>query len=111
MKHKKLRAQFKDCAGSFPWRDAVTILSGLGYELQACGKTGGSRRRFYNPATKHMIMMHEQHAKDMKPYAVRQLRDELNVRKLLEVSDDNNSSDEVGKIEASADQATGESEK
>jgi hypothetical protein len=54
-------AAFKACTGPFRWKDFARILSQLGYEQKPTGKTSGSRRKYYNKATSHLIMLDEPH--------------------------------------------------
>lgn len=77
---EKLKARFKACTGTFPWRDFVSLLSGLGYEPLNAGKTGGSRRKFRHRETGRMIFLDEPHDGQMKPAMVRRLQDDLEQR-------------------------------
>jgi hypothetical protein len=43
---EKLRAAFKECTGTFSWREFVNLLSGLGYEPVTTSKTGGPAASF-----------------------------------------------------------------
>jgi hypothetical protein len=70
-------AAFKACSGPYRWRDFVWLLGQLGYEPKKVGKTGGSRRKFYNAATGHLITMDEPHDGQMRRGMVKRLRDEL----------------------------------
>jgi hypothetical protein len=70
-------AAFKACSGSFRWRDFVWMLGKMGYELKKAGKTSGSRRKYFNPKTGHLIMMDEPHDGEMRRGMVKRLRDEL----------------------------------
>src|SRR5258708_3542138 len=58
-------AAFKNCSGSYPWRDFVWLLQQLGYELKKSGKTAGSRRKYWNKDSGHIIMMDEPHDGEM----------------------------------------------
>jgi predicted RNA binding protein YcfA (HicA-like mRNA interferase family) len=80
MRIDKLAARLKACSGTFPWRDFVNLLAGLGYEPMNAGKTGGSRRKFRHPETGRMIFLDEPHDGEMKPSMVRRLRDDLEQR-------------------------------
>jgi len=77
---EKLEVRLEACTGTFPWRDFVSLLSGLGYEPLNAGKTGGSRRKFCHHATGRMIFLDEPHDGEMKPSMVRRLRDDLEQR-------------------------------
>jgi hypothetical protein len=79
----KLIAAFKNCNGPFPWRKFEQLMSGLGYELVYPGRTGGSRRRFYNPQTRDLIFLHEPHDGEMGPGMVRRLQTELETKGLI----------------------------
>jgi len=70
-------AAFKTCSGTYRWRDFAWLLRQLGYEPKKAGKTGGSRRKFYNAKTGHLIMMDEPHDGEMGRGMVKRLRDEL----------------------------------
>jgi hypothetical protein len=70
-------AAFKFCTGPFPYRDFVWIIAQLGYEPKKAGKTGGSRRKFYNPKSGHLIMLDEPHDGEMRRGMVKRLRQDL----------------------------------
>jgi hypothetical protein len=55
----------------------------LGYVEQKRGKTGGTRRKFYNAETQHLIMLDEPHDGDMGPGMVARLREDLVERGVL----------------------------
>ena len=59
------------------------MLRALSYDELPRGKTAGSRRKFRNPNTNHLIMLHEPHDGEMKPGMVRRLRDDLEDRGIL----------------------------
>lgn len=73
----KLIAAFKACSGPYPWRKFAQLLAKLDYELLPTGATGGSRRKYYNKKTKHLIMLDEPHDGEMGPSMVRRLQREL----------------------------------
>jgi hypothetical protein len=77
MSQSQLKAAFKSCSGPFPWRKFAQLLRGLGYEQLPTGKTSGSRRKYFNQATKDMIFLDEPHDGEMGPSMVRRLRKEL----------------------------------
>jgi len=79
----KLKAAFRECAGPFPWRKFEQLLSALGYEQVKPGKTGGARRKYHNPSTGHLILLHEPHGGQMERGMVKRLQDELESRGLL----------------------------
>lgn len=68
---------FKECRGPYAWRDFARLLGKLGYEELKTGKTGGSRRKYYNATTRHLIMLDEPHDGEMGRGMVKRLQDEL----------------------------------
>jgi hypothetical protein len=70
-------AAFKYCAGPFSWRDFVRLLGQLGYEQKKAGKTSGSRRKYYNARTGHLIMLDEPHDGEMRRGMVKRLQQEM----------------------------------
>jgi hypothetical protein len=66
-------AAFKACSGSYPWRDFAWLLGQLGYELKKSGRTSGSRRKYYNQITGHLIMLDEPHDGEMRRGMVKRL--------------------------------------
>jgi hypothetical protein len=77
MQLSKLIAGFKDCSGPFPWRDFKRLLGQLGYEQKKAGRTGGSRRKYYNEQTQDLVTLDEPHDGIMGPGMVRRLQKEL----------------------------------
>lgn len=78
----KLKQEFKACSGAYPYKDAKRLLLGLGFEETSTG--GGSRRRFVHVVTKRIIRLHEPHpGNEIKAYAVRDIRDALELMGLL----------------------------
>lgn len=73
----KLKVAFKQCAGPYPWRKFEQLLNKLGYELLPTGKTAGSRRKFVNKKTLHLIQLHEPHNGEMGPGMVRRMQRDL----------------------------------
>jgi hypothetical protein len=82
-KLQKLTAGFKNCSGPYPWRKFAQLLSQLGYEQLPSGKTGGSRRKYFNPSTRHVIMLDEPHDGEMGNGMVRRLQKELQDRGVI----------------------------
>jgi hypothetical protein len=80
---EKLKARFLACEGRFPFSDVTRLLEQLGYCQLKAGKTGGSRRKFFNNEIDHLICFHEPHGSEMKAYAVREIREALQQRGLL----------------------------
>ena len=67
---------FRQCRGPFPYKELVRLLVGLGYTERATG--GGSRRRFMNSVTGHIIRLHEPHpGTEVKFYVVKDVRNSL----------------------------------
>ncbi len=80
----KLKGAFGSCQGPFPFKDFVRLLNQLGYEEVKRGKTGGSRRRYYNASLDHMIFLHEPHpSPDMGPAMVKSMQQQLRERGVL----------------------------
>lgn len=74
--------EFKRCTGPFQYKKFVRILEGLGYSETATG--GGSRRRFHNPRSGHIIRCHEPHPGNEIPfYVVKQVREVLTLKGLI----------------------------
>ncbi len=72
------------CPKDYTYSEAKRLLGYFGFEEHTKGKTSGSRVIFYRESDKATIMLHKPHPQDeMKPGAVKQLRDEL--RKLGEL--------------------------
>lgn len=62
----------------YTFAEAKSLMAKLGFEMLNKGKTSGSRVRFYRPSDGAATDLHKPHPLDeMKPYAVRQLRDYL----------------------------------
>jgi len=74
---------FKACSGPFPWRDFEKMIRLLGYEELPTGKTGGSRRKFRNHQTGHLIVLHKPHGPELGPGVVRIYRKELEERGII----------------------------
>ena len=59
----------------FSWDETCTLMRQCGYELR---KGTGSRRAFIHPDGRPKVFMHEPHPDSiLKPYAVKQLIDDL----------------------------------
>ena len=74
---------FRECSGPYPWKDFVWLLNQLGYESKKAGKTGGSRRKFYNQKTNHLITCDEPHDGEMRRGMVRRLQRELEFKGVI----------------------------
>jgi hypothetical protein len=72
-KAQKLIERIKDRPKDFTWDELVKLLSYYGYAAQKSGKTGGSRRKFYNKE-KHIISLHKPHPGNIvKAYVIEQI--------------------------------------
>lgn len=80
---EKTRQAFAACQGTFPYNEFKRLIKGLGYEEPPKGKTGGSRRKFFNKDLDDMIFLDEPHDGEMKSGMVRRLRKHLNDKGLL----------------------------
>ena len=78
---EKIIAAFRLRRGPFPFRDFERLLSDLGYEQLKSGS--GSARKFFNPASGDMIMLHEPHDGVMQRGMVSRLQTHLIERGLL----------------------------
>mgnify|MGYP002795263147 CR=1 FL=1 len=77
IKQEKLRKKFKSKPSDFTWSELKSMLSGMGYELLVCGKTGGSLVKFLHPG-RPPIILHKPHPTPvLKRYQVEQLLDFL----------------------------------
>lgn len=62
----------------YTFSEAKALMCKLGFEISNKGKTSGSRVRFYRLSDGAIVDLHKPHPQDeMKPYAVKQLRDYL----------------------------------
>lgn len=78
----RLIEEFKVCRGPFPYKDAVKVLSQLGYSEKTTG--GGSRRKFVHDKTKHILRFHSPHpGNELLLYVVKQLQDSLSEQGLI----------------------------
>jgi hypothetical protein len=61
--HKKTLEKLKSTSpsSSIKWSELNGVLGYLGYEPIKCGKTSGSRRKFYNIEKDLLILCHEPH--------------------------------------------------
>lgn len=73
----KIKEAFRSCSGTFSYREFLKLLSLLGYEPLKVGHSGGSRRKFQNPATGRQIWFHEPHGDEMKKKFVAAMREWL----------------------------------
>ena len=53
----------------YTWDELLSLMIALGYELRT---SGGSGRKFFDPATKALLFLHEPHpSKILKAYQIR----------------------------------------
>ena len=79
-KTEKLLARLLSQPADFTWDELLRVLRQLGYEEQAAGKTGGSRRAFIHPKTGSIIRLHKPHPGNiLKQYQLKQLLQQLNI--------------------------------
>lgn len=57
----KLKARLCSKPKDFTWDELIKILVAEGFEELKTGKTGGSRRKFYNEQTKEILDLHKPH--------------------------------------------------
>jgi len=61
-KQQKLLDKLLNAKNTFAWSDLMTLLNSLGYEKQ---EMAGSRVRFYNEKSNHMIRLHKPHPENL----------------------------------------------
>lgn len=77
-KLEKAKARLKSEPKDYTFTEARSLLFSLGFKEHNKGKSSGSRIMFYRDGVK--ILLHKPHPGDeMKQYAVRQLREQLEV--------------------------------
>ncbi|AWM32071.1 type II toxin-antitoxin system HicA family toxin [Hymenobacter nivis] len=70
----KLRARLCAKPKDFTWDELVKLLAAFGFEALGKGKTAGSRRQFFNPATQVAISMHKPHPGNiLKEYQLKEI--------------------------------------
>ncbi len=80
---EKLIKRFLSRPKDFTWEELVSLLSGLGFEEVSTGKTGGSRRRFFNEEGV-IITLHKPHPKNvLRRYQIEQIIQILQEEELL----------------------------
>lgn len=80
-KREKLLARLNAANSTFPWNDLETLMAQLGYEQQ---EKAGSRVRFYNAATDHMLRLHKPHPENtIKGGALKAIRQALKLEGYL----------------------------
>ena len=82
-KKEKLLQEFLNSPKDFRWEDLVIILKMFGYEEQSTGKTGGSRRKFFNDA-RAPLYFHKPHPSGiLKEYQVKKVLETLKKEGLI----------------------------
>ena len=80
-KTEKLLERLENAKNTFPYRDLVVLLNQLGYEKF---EMAGSRVRFFNAQTQHMILLHRPHPEnEIKGGALKAVKQALKQEKLL----------------------------
>ena len=70
----KLKARLCAKPQDFTWDELVKLLAAYGFESLTKGKTAGSRRQFYNPATQVAISLHKpQPGNILKEYQLKEI--------------------------------------
>lgn len=81
---KKLIQRLLRNPKDFSWDELTKLLIGLGFKEISSGKTGGSRRKFYNNEKQLMINLHKPHpANIVKNYAIKQIIQKLKDARIL----------------------------
>lgn len=76
----KLRARLCAKPKDFTWDELVKLLAAYGFEAFTKGKTAGSRRQFFNPATHLAISLHKPHPGNLlKEYQLKEIISLLNI--------------------------------
>ncbi|MCL2053571.1 MAG: type II toxin-antitoxin system HicA family toxin [Oscillospiraceae bacterium] len=79
----KLKERLKSNPKDFTFQEVETLLRQCGYSIISGGKTGGSRVTFADEKNDY-IRMHRPHPGSiLKPYQVRKLIKDLNVRGII----------------------------
>ena len=80
-KLEKLLNKLSNAKNTFVWTDLVTVLAAIGYQKQ---EMTGSRVRFYNKETGHMIRLHKPHPENfIKGGALKDVRSALRQEGIL----------------------------
>ena len=82
-KKEKLRKRFKSKPSDFTWTELKSLLSGMGYELAAGGRTSGSRVKFLHPERPPIIMHNPHPSQVQKRYQVEQILEFLKKEGIL----------------------------
>lgn len=74
-RRNKLLSKLSTGGSTFAWSELVTLMAQLGYEQQ---EMAGSRVRFYNASTQHMLRLHRPHPENtIKGGALKAVRQAL----------------------------------
>ncbi|MCC8368634.1 MAG: type II toxin-antitoxin system HicA family toxin [Rickettsia endosymbiont of Oxypoda opaca] len=77
---KRLKSKPKD----FTWAELARLFGNLNFEEITRGKTGGSRRKFYNKKTGLIINLHKPHPESIvKLYSIEQIIKKLEEEGLI----------------------------
>lgn len=80
-KFEKLLEKLLSRPKDFTWDELVTLLRKFGYLETKTGRTGGSRRKFLDPTSNHIISLHKPHPKEiLKSYQIDQVVEALKER-------------------------------
>ena len=83
-KVEKLTERLKTKPKDFTWDELVKLLHNLDFEDVDNGKTGGSRRKFYNRTRNVTINLHKPHPSPyIKGYMLQQIIAKLTEEKIL----------------------------
>ena len=64
----------------FTWEELEKLLAAYGFAQLKGGKTGGSRRKFYNETSKEVLDLHKPHPGNiLKPYQLDLIIEKLNL--------------------------------
>ena len=76
----KLIARLCSKPKDFTWDELEKIVAARGFVLLKAGKTGGSRRKFYNAATNEVLDLHKPHPGNiLKPYQLALIIEKLGI--------------------------------
>ena len=80
-KTEELLERFGNAKNTFPYKDLVVLLNQLGYEKF---EMAGSRVRFFNAKTEHMILLHRPHPEnEIKGGALKAVKQALKQERFL----------------------------
>ena len=79
----KLLKKLSNRQTTLTYSELKKVLLSLGYIEDTKGQTSGSRVVFIHEKTKHVIMMHKPHGKDLKAYQQEQVRKVLKEKGII----------------------------